>query len=691
MNPELPSRYLVQFDHSNTTSRSADCGECSSNFFLYFLRSSLGSECQLPVNANERIELAKKVNSVLLRILAFFMTFTLWLPLTLVGLFICRCSGSHKLAYSLARNAITAPTSPRATRPRSASEPHVMPIPPNTPPLRPTSQTPNPAKPSANKQQTPPPPAFKKVLSASTPNKLTPAQDAAQKMEDSALGSELAKFDRGSHTEEQKRAYILEGLRRIQKQPAESANRLIFESLDKIFAILPDAELAYYLPSTVQAADSKEKFYDHHQRDKWLPNHRLYRVAEALFRMNPLPCKQAHVLTTMGYIWDRWLNYVEKMTLQEQAKKLVKTAVDLVAKDPEHLHALYMSAPKTSLKFTLGYMLEAMNTETIARLASIKKGDFHYDLAYRLIGHKPVDQTVEEMIARVAAVPIALRQDPLKWIETRLAPAPMKDTTPRETLMPLIYLVLYQIHVALKRDIKGSDEAKDRAARVEKISAALSTWYKATFLALWKNQLDGAPALAKTLFELSSAQQPNQMALIVDGFTHAYLELRRKDKTEAENLHTVLRDYVIMIVQKNDVEKAKAVFDGFLLAIKECYKHRGDQKPYECLKEVLKIIPSRAIYESLLNAALNVEVELVNGRNPMIDLMLTGDDDCSVQIPSFQWDQYPHSLDLLRKAKEQPVVDALTSAHFPPELVNLVLGYANIVPLPMREGEKIYS
>lgn len=115
MQPELPSRVLLQFSAER---RNPDCAEVGSNFCLYFLRAAFGKDCQRT--------LTHKTHSIALRVLAGFMAFTLWLPLTLVGILLCISSHTHTGTYQVAQTILkpnsSLPASPSA---RAFDQKHV--------------------------------------------------------------------------------------------------------------------------------------------------------------------------------------------------------------------------------------------------------------------------------------------------------------------------------------------------------------------------------------------------------------------------------------------------------------------------------------------------------------------------------------------------------------------------------------
>lgn len=97
MQVSIPNRMLVKCEENSPP--TADWAERTSNTCLFFLRTALGYTFH-PFYTGGSIS---KTNSVAMRALAGLMAFTLWLPITLIGLVVCACSRSHALLYEVAQ------------------------------------------------------------------------------------------------------------------------------------------------------------------------------------------------------------------------------------------------------------------------------------------------------------------------------------------------------------------------------------------------------------------------------------------------------------------------------------------------------------------------------------------------------------------------------------------------------------
>lgn len=114
MQTSLPPPLLLQFQLTPTTTHNPDWKERAANFCLYYLRESLGSECRLPTSADGSIELIHKTNSVGLKALLGLIAFTIWLPFTIIGIVLNRCSRTHYEGYRQAFNTVVKRSLPPA-------------------------------------------------------------------------------------------------------------------------------------------------------------------------------------------------------------------------------------------------------------------------------------------------------------------------------------------------------------------------------------------------------------------------------------------------------------------------------------------------------------------------------------------------------------------------------------------------
>lgn len=133
MNTYMTHRLLMHFE-SATASHQPDWLEAGSNVCLYFLRTALGSYGCLPkLNQKEAVE--ERTYSQAVRVFAGFIAFTLWLPITFVGIVLWACSSSHAKAYEMAWKDLRAP--PDKTPVPIPPVPVVVRPPPMQPPVKP--------------------------------------------------------------------------------------------------------------------------------------------------------------------------------------------------------------------------------------------------------------------------------------------------------------------------------------------------------------------------------------------------------------------------------------------------------------------------------------------------------------------------------------------------------------------------
>lgn len=119
MQAYLPDAVNVQFiDPPNET--RTDWKERGANFCLYFLRAGGGKECTTPSQDAVKLVLVEKTDNIGLQALAGLMAYTLWLPLTLIGLALLYASESHSDAYARA-HAVVLESMPAASHTGSNS------------------------------------------------------------------------------------------------------------------------------------------------------------------------------------------------------------------------------------------------------------------------------------------------------------------------------------------------------------------------------------------------------------------------------------------------------------------------------------------------------------------------------------------------------------------------------------------
>lgn len=94
----MPNRMLVECELAENAP-AADWPEKASNICLSFLRTALGSTYRLEQIEGTLTPVITRTHSAAFRALAGLMAFTLWLPLTLIGMVVWACSRSHAQAF----------------------------------------------------------------------------------------------------------------------------------------------------------------------------------------------------------------------------------------------------------------------------------------------------------------------------------------------------------------------------------------------------------------------------------------------------------------------------------------------------------------------------------------------------------------------------------------------------------------
>lgn len=98
----MPGRFLVQFQDKSMMPYKPDWKEKYSDLLLCIVRTASGFVFKHYHNNPRSVTLVKKTQSIALKVLAAFAAILL-LPITFIGLLLCKCSQSHLDAYRAAR------------------------------------------------------------------------------------------------------------------------------------------------------------------------------------------------------------------------------------------------------------------------------------------------------------------------------------------------------------------------------------------------------------------------------------------------------------------------------------------------------------------------------------------------------------------------------------------------------------
>lgn len=594
---QLPSPLLIQFN-APSQKRCADWAEIGSNPCLFFMRAALGADCFLTTK-EPRMMLEMKISSAALRAFAGFIAFTLWLPFTIIGIVMCRFSQSHAQACEEARiafNALPNPPKPVSlTTEQSAKAATAA------------------AKPTEKKQKTPPPPPPKSKLNiANVPFKQLVV----------ALG-EVASAP-SDHLPQDKECLVTESLRRL---PKHSDDPNFIHDLIKLLRSLSDDELAVHLLPILKL-ELSTNIKSPLQEYTWLKPERWVTLAEKVVEV------ESELLGNIGTVllncWKKWLQSISFMPSNERSEYL-RSAFAVLDKDPLFMTSFYATALQGA--FTPESLLSIMTLEQIQIIISgIKEFQpqdqeaLYLELTSNLAAceaHK--NGTLRTKIKSVAAVPVALKEDPLQWIQKfDKKDRPITRTLKRDVALPLVYFALHQIKQVLERPAQpGITLNKDRMDRISEISSAICIWHKATYKANQHGSIADAPEFSKALADLAAGKFHEHIDLVMRSLSKAYNELA---KEEIKNFFLSLRmqEFVnALLLMPQAEEMGRIAFKHFIwVSAQSTSEERG-------FAPVLPHIKTQALYESAIVSALIDVMELTKSLNqskvnPILELLEKG-------------------------------------------------------------------
>lgn len=380
MQSSLPPQILLRFPESSWH-HAPDCKEQSSNFCLYPLRTAFGASCFHFVSLHEVYFL--KITSVASRAFHGFVAFTLWLPLTLLGIVLCLCSKSHSAVYNSAKKIFQFPET----------------------------------KEDLGKYLT--------DISAKPSN-----FSISQKRDVIKACMEKCANIYFTHTFHDENSYL-------KMYPIEMK---MIKDLIAIFKAVPDDELALYFPHYLKLISKPdgETFKELFQVKTWLPPKRYVPVALATaikIKEQQLDSWESwtYLLNKLDnhldYDLDKFIEFFETGNCDLESQNVTKKSVNQdyramfqrlprnLGLSPELLAKCYLATP-----FAFRIM-PAMTIPQIAALTTELKKSFSPDalpffnlvmgLTYPELPLLPTD----EMIERIQTVPRILNQsDPIQWI-----------------------------------------------------------------------------------------------------------------------------------------------------------------------------------------------------------------------------------------------------------------------------------
>lgn len=523
MRPELPQTLLVEFARTSD-GPPADWKEIGSDFCLYFVRAAFGNRCVLPKTNEGKCQLIEHTHSVALRALAGLMAFTLWLPITFIGVILHYCSKSHDIAYVYAQNCG-----------KQYAEKLAMPKPPVS---TPSSIVPEPPKTAIATEQ-----------SAAANSSSKKAEPTFSKMSIKELELFLDDLNRnlGKCSREVQTTLLAACLAKA----AEHANSVYSEveilerTIAKRFSLMSDEEYAHYLPLLEKHIGSGRFTYLFTQLNA-LPLERRRAIGELVMKKikpesndcwllwtelwkswrttitNELDGKRSTISKTRYRLGNRSspaskkaLDDAEKAS-DSQVKLMLQDAVKVIGNDASLLTQLYqtikckeliqvLSTPQLAL-VTRGLQVSYNKAYDQSTLAPHEKERFFLQFILAIIEAVPTG-SIQEVIERAAIVATALGKHPLTWI-TQLI---------KQGELPVVmdYFLLHEV----QRVLINADNL-ERSQQVQAISTALRTWLEYV-------KTGERYEVLQSLAKLCAAGEPDYFSLILDGFALGYQDTHR--------------------------------------------------------------------------------------------------------------------------------------------------------------------
>lgn len=381
----LPPHFLIEFDRTGFQP-PADWLETSSNRCLFFLRTALGSTYKLTNQPSDRIkiELIEKTYTEAFRIFAGFVAFTLWLPITFVGIVMWACSETHGDAYSAFQSIEQTFQNAERVR-RDLPLPQLPP-----PPLSPPRSNPLPSAPTltavsavvvASKQreatvQSIPPPSPKQTEETSaSPTHSEPVlsnEALVKALKDLVqIGKSPNKTSRPLWDPDKNVKLIQQVLKRLETLPEAQLEKEMVESLKTLLSeYLLQAEISQCLPMLIRHPRPKLFIYN------WtIPSKKAYEW---------LTCERCEVHANLimqrivngeSDLWDVWeilfcrsygyredrigqaLNsgersyYVE--VLEQAARSMLDESLKILGENSPHLGRLYFASRESNILLKL--------------------------------------------------------------------------------------------------------------------------------------------------------------------------------------------------------------------------------------------------------------------------------------------------------------------------------------------------
>lgn len=514
MSVNLPSQMLIKFDNS-TPQHSPDWMESVSNPCLFFLRTGLGTTCHFPSNPEDRIKLIEKTDLVALKLFALFVAFTLWLPITFIGIVLCLASSSHAQATEKAsKNALM------------------------------------PEKPSEMEWGT-----F--------------YSETARLCE--KLSESMTPIHRQQFLSENK-PYFIETLNRFQQNPSHDYYR---NNLKSFFKQLKEDEMAEYHPAIVQAVAATQKTVKDFDHLDWLQPQSAWTVANTLVK-EIASHDNAQIQRLVPLLWETAMKHHMNISTTD----LIKETLEATNASPELLHSFYQIVCReaaTRLQFYSLITPSQLTTLITHMNKTLPREEAAFiDMAH-FLAITTTPNTQQNIIARVAAVPLALKQQPFQWIQKFVTRPAVSCDAQTKSLgippieVPLFWLSMHHTLEALQRPKSEEvDLIKDREMRIESITSALFVSYKVVCSVRPTGRFNTVPVpkFEEALFNLSDTLQADDYAMIIES-----LERVRDQcpKDLIRSVHFLIVDFVGLLLKSPQAEKiAYAVYEAYIPAMSKC-------------------------------------------------------------------------------------------------------------------------
>lgn len=608
MQPHLQTPLLVELDKP-TIAYTPDWQEKGSDFCLYFLRTALGSTCRLNDKADQAI--IERTNSEALKAFAGFVAFTLWLPITFVGIILWACSTSHGQAYEAALNVLQA-------QPSSQQPPKPTPKPQQTPAVdaRPTATTETPAPapqphvtpstaaapvPQPQVTATEPAPAPQPNAKPATTEGGSPAS-ASVPPPDNDVGAlqELVKLakspDKAKHWNPENNTGLLKRvLAQLVTSSDQACDKVIGNHIKELLSgLLSDEEMVEILPHLVRHPKSTlfiKNWNPHHADEEWLTCDRCLSLGNSLMTRIKTDPKSSDISSDL---WKTWITLytrrngflsrrcemqgygsgLDRTSLSrardQEQQRMLKSALELLGKDTMLLGSLFSASFESHL---LTNLLSVPQLQQLAhQLSGSVDGDKIFIRLLNSISFYHAEQP-KVNFARLQAIPIGLGVDFIPWFD-RIKSQLAADT--------LFYLSVAKMIRILTGPTLGLDPAQDRETHIRAITEALEQWQNTQMLrSNWETNPRKPITKIKNAFSNVTSHTRHLISLLNDFVTLENLPLvlesivRLKDRLEPLNRRAftklnwlIVREQTIKIQKdkydpKNDVYNIKSIRDNF--------------------------------------------------------------------------------------------------------------------------------